>query len=147
MIRDAHNKLWVLFKRFAEAIFKRFAEALNHLTLIWNIDGLMQERRNFIANELELRLSCINPSIWCKRYSLNKLKQTRWIKTERQMGAQCIKVTIANPLVLLDEGVKMTRWNTVKKLRKRKTPKQFLCDVDNITDITTIIPQCRWAWP
>ena len=36
-----------------------------------NIDGLMQERRNSIAEALELRLSCINPSIcsiqlaWC----------------------------------------------------------------------------------
>ena len=28
-----------------------------------NIDGLVQERRNSIANELELRLSCTNPSI------------------------------------------------------------------------------------
>ena len=27
-------------------------------------DDLMQERHNFIANALELRLSCINPSIW-----------------------------------------------------------------------------------
>ena len=27
------------------------------------IDGLMQERRNSIANALELRLSCTNPSI------------------------------------------------------------------------------------
>ena len=28
------------------------------------IDGLMQERSNSIANALELRLSCTNPSIW-----------------------------------------------------------------------------------
>ena len=28
------------------------------------IDGLVQERRNPIANALELRLSCTNPSIW-----------------------------------------------------------------------------------
>ena len=28
-----------------------------------HVDGLMQERRNSIANALELRLSCINPSI------------------------------------------------------------------------------------
>ena len=28
------------------------------------IDGLVQERRNSIANALELRLSCNNPSIW-----------------------------------------------------------------------------------
>ena len=27
------------------------------------IDGLVQERRNSIANALELRLSCTNPSI------------------------------------------------------------------------------------
>ena len=36
----------------------------NHLDYaISNIDGLMQERRNSIANALELRLSCTNPSI------------------------------------------------------------------------------------
>ena len=29
-----------------------------------NVDGLMQERRNSIANALELRLSCSNPSMW-----------------------------------------------------------------------------------
>ena len=28
------------------------------------IDGLMQERRNSIANTLELRLSCTNPWIY-----------------------------------------------------------------------------------
>ena len=27
-------------------------------------DGLVQERRNSIANALELRLSCTNPSMW-----------------------------------------------------------------------------------
>ena len=29
----------------------------------WHIDGLVQERRNSIANALELRLSCTNPSM------------------------------------------------------------------------------------
>ena len=29
-----------------------------------HIDGLVQERRNSIANALELRLSCTNPSIY-----------------------------------------------------------------------------------
>ena len=29
-----------------------------------NIDGLVQEKRNYIANTLELRLSCTTPSIW-----------------------------------------------------------------------------------
>ena len=36
---------------------------MNGFTLLY-IDGLMQERHNSTANELELRLSCINPSIW-----------------------------------------------------------------------------------
>ena len=31
-----------------------------------NIGGLVQERRNSIANALELRLSCTNQSIWNK---------------------------------------------------------------------------------
>ena len=31
---------------------------------ICHIDGLVQERHNSIANALELRLSCTNPSIW-----------------------------------------------------------------------------------
>ena len=29
-----------------------------------NMDGLAQERSNFIANALKFRLSCTNPSIW-----------------------------------------------------------------------------------
>ena len=33
------------------------------LRLSCTIDGLVQERRNSIANALELRLSCTNPSI------------------------------------------------------------------------------------
>ena len=28
------------------------------------IDGLVQERRNSIANAMELGLSCTNPSVW-----------------------------------------------------------------------------------
>ena len=46
-------------------------------------DGLMQERRNSIANALELRLSCINPSIRCSTVgafftSLSSVFPTRW---------------------------------------------------------------------
>ena len=36
-----------------------------------HIDGLVQDRRNSIANTLELRLSCTNPSIICKFLSVN----------------------------------------------------------------------------
>ena len=32
--------------------------------LLWHFEGLVQERRNSIANALELRLSCTNPLIW-----------------------------------------------------------------------------------
>ena len=42
------------------------------------IDDLMQERRNSIANALELRLLCINPSIsfWC--WASEKLLNQDW---------------------------------------------------------------------
>ena len=36
----------------------------SEITMIDHIDGLVQERRNSIANTLELHLSCINPSIY-----------------------------------------------------------------------------------
>ena len=36
-----------------------------------DIHGLVQERRNSIANALELRLSCTNPSIWSDSELLN----------------------------------------------------------------------------
>ena len=36
------------------------------------IDGLVQERRNSIANALELRLSCTNTSIWVVLHVLDK---------------------------------------------------------------------------
>ena len=36
----------------------------NFTQLRWYIDGLIQEKRNSIANAMELRLSCINPSIY-----------------------------------------------------------------------------------
>ena len=36
----------------------------NYLECIYDIDRLVQERRNSSANALELRLFCINPSIY-----------------------------------------------------------------------------------
>ena len=36
----------------------------HEITHIHNIDGLIQERRNSIANALELCFSGTNPSIW-----------------------------------------------------------------------------------
>ena len=40
---------------------------LHFINKKYNIDGLGQERRNSSASAVELRLSCINPSIWFKR--------------------------------------------------------------------------------
>ena len=46
-----------------------------HEVIMWNIDGLVQERCNSIANALELRLSCTNPSI---QYSIRNDKMWTW---------------------------------------------------------------------
>ena len=35
--------------------------------------GLVQERRNYMANALELRLSCTNPTKWAMWYQINNL--------------------------------------------------------------------------
>ena len=46
-----------------------------------NIDGLMQNRRNSIANALELRLFCIMPSIWWKQtwWSISLQLKTKYM--------------------------------------------------------------------
>ena len=44
-----------------------------------NIDGLVQERRNSIANALELRLSYTNPSIW---YPGNWYPHGHWVQQQ-----------------------------------------------------------------
>ena len=44
--------------------------------IVVNIDGLVQERRNSSALAMELRLSCINPSIFCNEFDKNLLLKT-----------------------------------------------------------------------
>ena len=39
-----------------------------------HINGLVQERRNSIANTLELRLSCTNPSIFSDTFLIQTFK-------------------------------------------------------------------------
>ena len=46
--------------------------------LLSYIDGLVQERRNSIANALYLRLSGINPSIWQATRSIAFDMYTNW---------------------------------------------------------------------
>ena len=62
------------------------AYGLMHVELLtqWGqVDGLMQIRRNSNALAMELRLSCINPSRWCKYASVNlaiiQIQSIRWI--------------------------------------------------------------------
>ena len=48
-------------------ILKLFTDNIGWLKSICSqekMEGLVQERRNSIANALELRLSCTNPSKW-----------------------------------------------------------------------------------
>ena len=45
-------------------------------------DGLMQERRNSIANALELRLSCTNPSILSLSWEPCTYKEGLYIETK-----------------------------------------------------------------
>ena len=42
-----------------------------------HFDGLKQERRNSIADTLELRISCINPSIY-RGHSVAYIPQANW---------------------------------------------------------------------
>ena len=57
-------------------------------------DGLVQERRNSIANALELRLSCTNPSIW----SLMNDEGTEWMITIHSHGVNIIQEFNSSPL-------------------------------------------------
>ena len=66
--------------------FRKWLGAKQAATIIWTddiyiniymcayIDGLVQERSNSIANTLELRLSCTNPSICMHHLSLKSMK-------------------------------------------------------------------------
>ena len=66
--RGAHfMEIWIKIKHFSfkkiylksSAKWRQFCPGIDML----NVDGLIKERRNSIANALELRLSCINPSM------------------------------------------------------------------------------------
>ena len=59
-------------------------EILNCIMFIDHLDGLVQEKRNSIANALELRLSCTNPLIYdtshsCSSYVTYLLQDWIWL--------------------------------------------------------------------
>ena len=72
----------------------------------WNlshIDGLVQERRNSIANALELRRSCTNPSTWSE--TIQK-KTSPWGRLNIKMSSYQYRVshvkdkTVSRPFYL-----------------------------------------------
>ena len=60
-------------KKLCANIFILFRPRSVELCFPDHVDGLVQERRNFIANALELRLSCSNPSMWFPLYKVHDL--------------------------------------------------------------------------
>ena len=53
----------------------KFQDTFQDIFVSWYHCGLMQERHNSIANTVELRLSCTNPSISCNLIQKNKRKK------------------------------------------------------------------------
>ena len=65
----SHNDIYLFFLHlFTNTDIILIPLDNNNLSLFaiftFHVDGLMQERHNSIANALELRLSCTNPSIY-----------------------------------------------------------------------------------
>ena len=65
----------------------------------WYIDGLVHERRNSIANAMELRLSCTNPSICMKLAYQGPLCMQKYFcyETRKQEMKLCIFFTKRPP--------------------------------------------------
>ena len=61
-----------------------------------DIDGSVQERRNSIANALELRLSCTKPSIWCLQYHKQKCGDDcrKWTKCGTDKITSCLAIMV-----------------------------------------------------
>ena len=71
-------------------------------TILRNVDiyGLMQGRRNPIANALELRLPCTNPSIWyINHMSPLKTDTYNWNKSKQYKTIYCQTSNISHNLV------------------------------------------------
>ena len=50
--------------------------------MLFRLHGLMQERRNSIANALELRLSCTNPSIESLSVKYDTVYKEKWYDSD-----------------------------------------------------------------
>ena len=80
-------------KNFLPCIWKQFA--LYFMLPKDNIDGLLQGKRNSIANTLELRLSCTNPSIcYLNVFRYSSLPWSTLTRQRRHDGCRCLAQTI-----------------------------------------------------
>ena len=83
---DARGKsVWILFGVWVPIIFLHEVIAADP---DFDIDGLVHERRNSIANALELRLSCTNPLI-CKYSKQMYHQQSRPLMINHQVMFTC----------------------------------------------------------
>ena len=66
VLRNHEVHLTMIYYRmkFQSVGSAEFNTAYFHALWFYEVDGLVQERRNSISNVLELRLSCTNPSKW-----------------------------------------------------------------------------------
>ena len=66
VLRNHEGHLTMIYYRmkFQSVGSAEFNTAYFHALWFYEVDGLVQERRNSIFNALELRLSCTNPSKW-----------------------------------------------------------------------------------
>ena len=66
VLRNHEVHLTMIYYRmkFQSVGSAEFNTAYFHALWFYEVDGLVQERRNSISNALELRLSCTNPSKW-----------------------------------------------------------------------------------
>ena len=79
---ELHLTMIYYRKKFQSVGSTEFNTAFFHALWFYEVDGLVQERRNSISNALELRLSCTNPSKW-KHFlvSLMVVRTTCWTNT------------------------------------------------------------------
>ena len=104
------------------------------LPVIWDdshVDGFVQERRNSIANTLELRLSCTNPSIWRRCFVLQETLRTtnrRWTERPRSNATN-----LAWPLTESERRTSITGCVRAQSLR---TPRARC----------TVTPGFRWIY-
>ena len=118
----------------------------------FHIDGLVQERRNSIANALELRLSCTNPSMWyritdillainCDAY-VNTCRVLWYRADAMEIPQSCTKPSICTIAWYCYTETKMSFWRNI--LVTVSTGEWHFDTGENLTK-TTFPFQCRYG--